>query len=90
MYYDAKYVTFEMPDGTTESFIFHKTVVHYEFAKRIRGRPIGAGFVVLRDDILYPVGRSESLNLDPHEDDKYNLNRVFYGHSFPKDTLKVF
>lgn len=71
-YTKTKYVVFkdlhldqEMP------YIFPNAITHSDFAKRIVGRPISAGFCRLNADGMWEAyGRSESLRLDsrPSED----------------------
>jgi len=72
----SKYVSFEMYNT---AIIFPDTLKHSDVAAVMRnlvGEPRGAGFVNVRDDEVFPYGRSVSLHLGPHQDDQLALKRA--------------
>jgi len=74
-----KYITFLDSDDIPHFVMFPHTLQHANVWRALRrelllSTPLGAGFVTLRAEGAFPMGRSDSLDLAVHADDHDILN----------------
>ncbi len=61
-------------------YVFSDLVSHDDFAHRIGGKPISAGFCYITEDGQYQTyGKSISLNLESRPEDTNILNKFLVG-----------
>lgn len=83
MYSRCKYVVLAQSYGDGNGvrehiYLFPETIVHSQVAKRMQGKPVGAGFVARGpDNKLYCRGESNSLGVSSREEDNTLLRSLF-------------
>lgn len=81
MFNKTKYVVVEDDNFGELPYIFPNFVTHFEFARRIPGRVISAGFCDLtKNGTFNAYGKSESLKLESRECDSALLTKYLLGH----------
>lgn len=81
MFNKTKYVVIENDNYGHLPYIFPNFITHNEFAKKLSGRVINAGFCdITKTGTFNAYGKSVSLKLESRECDSALLTRYLIGH----------
>jgi hypothetical protein len=81
MFNKTKYVVIEDDNFGELPYVFPNFITHNEFARRLSGRVISAGFCDITKDYTFNAyGNSVSLKLESRECDSALLTRYLLGH----------